>query len=206
MKRRGLLAVLLGLCFAAAAYAQEGTPVPAAEPQDESCQAEPLDLAAVDWRALADTTSGATGLFTETERRVQEIVSGTGLHVVHFWAPWCANSEAELRQGWYDLIEKNPDVTFTFVTVWNDGQSGREVMDRYAIPASVVELTQADLGPSEDETKRRRQFMGLPMTWIPATWIFHQNGRLAFALNAGEMDMATLQHLLDATKKDWSRD
>lgn len=150
--------------------------------------------------ALADVRPDT---LTSAERRVQEIIQQDGIHVVHFWAPWCANSVSELRKGWYTLVEDNEDVSFTFVTIWNDGLDGAETMKRYAVPARVEELIQADYGPSDDKSQRRREFLGLPVTWIPSTWIFHENGTLAFALNYAEMDMETLQLLIDMTQQEW---
>ncbi len=140
---------------------------------------------------------------TEAEKRVQEIISREGIHVVHFWAPWCDNSISELRNGWYELIEQNEDVTFTFVTVWNDGRDGSAELKKFAIPDHVLELTLPDYGPSEDKSRRRYAFLNLPLTWIPSTWIFQDSGKLAFALNYGEMEIPVLQQLIDVARKDW---
>ena len=140
---------------------------------------------------------------TEAEAFVQDRVEEDGLHVVHFWAPWCPNSRNELDNGWAGLVADNPEVTFTFVTVWNNNEDGADMLDDYDLPPRVVEVTQPDLGPSDTEANRRYSFLGLPVTWIPSTWIFHSNGELAFAMNYGEMEMATIQQLLDATSADW---
>ena len=140
---------------------------------------------------------------TAAERRVQDVIEEDGLHVVHFWAPWCANSKWELADGWTSLVADNPNVSFTFVTVWNDGDPGAQMLETYDIPDRVTEVTQPDLGPSDQESNRRQSFLSHPVTWIPSTWIFHHNGELAFALNYGEMEMRTIQSLLDATRKDW---
>lgn len=137
------------------------------------------------------------------EQRVQSIIADDGVHVVHFWAPWCPNAKSELAAGWDALIADNPEVSFTFVSIWNDGAPGTEVLKQYNIQERVVTLTQADPGPSDNEAERRRRFLGIPVTWTPSTWIFHQNGELAFAMNYGEMPMETIQSLLDATQADW---
>jgi len=39
--------------------------------------------------------------------------------------------------------------------------------------------------------------------WTPSTWIFHKNGRLAYALNYGEIDMELLQQLIDYAVRPW---
>ncbi len=137
---------------------------------------------------------------TDAEREVQRLIQTDGIHVVHFWAPWCGNSLSEMRKGWSDLVEANPEVTFTFVTVWNNGLSGREKMDAHSLPARVVELTLPDYGSSRVRAQRRKSFLGLPLTWVPSTWIFHKNGELAFALNYGEMEMETLQSLISTAR------
>jgi len=140
---------------------------------------------------------------TEAETYVQNVISEGGVHVVHFWAPWCSNSRSELKNGWSDLVRDNPEVTFTFVTVWNDGEAGSSLLNDHDLPERVREVTQPDLGPSNDESNRRRSFLSHPVTWIPSTWIFHNNGELAFAMNYGEMEMNTIQSLLDVTRTDW---
>jgi hypothetical protein len=221
-----LLSLLLILSIGATpALAQES----GAEGEEENCPAQPLEMAdagtsgdadpsaSAGTTASADSAASAYGTVsvnartpatkvepaTEAERRVQDLIAEDGIHVVHFWAPWCPNSKNELGYGWSGLVEDNPNVTFTFVTVWNDAEPGASVLERYDIPDRVTELTQPDLGPSSDESQRRQAFLGMPVTWIPSTWIFHNNGELAFALNYGEMKMDTIQSLLDATRKDW---
>ena len=183
------------LLLAPAALAQPGG----------GCAAGSLTLAdaASVQQSAPSSLNARSDTLTEAEKRVQGIIAQDGVHVVHFWAPWCPNSKNELQNGWYEVVEQYEDVSFTFVTIWNDGESGAETLDRYAIPDRVVELTQPDHGPSEEEANRRKEFLDLPVTWIPTTWIFHNNGELAFAMNYGEMDMETLGHLISMTRKDW---
>jgi len=137
------------------------------------------------------------------EVAVASQIAADGIHVVHFWAPWCDNSISELESGWYEAIDNHADVTFTFVTVWSDGAEGRDILNRYAIPERVTVLTQEDRGPSEDHANRIRSFMGLPMTWVPTTWVFHRNGDLAYAFNFGEMEMAQLERAIADVKRSW---
>jgi len=159
-------------------------------------------------RPLAAQTSASivpsdTSAMTPAEKSVAAIVETDGVHVVHFWAPWCSNSIDELRAGWYELVERHQDVTFTFVTVWNDGASGRETMERFGLVERVTEVTQPDFGPSDDKAQRRRSFLGLPVTWIPSTWVFHKNGELGYAFNYGEMEMAQIDSAIESVQKDW---
>jgi hypothetical protein len=201
------------------------TALPAsAQQSSQNCQAGALDLtASADSAGIAAAEGASPGPAptvkqpavthpkpavavtpaTAAERQVQNVIETDGLHVVHFWAPWCPNSTGELADGWASLVADNPNVSFTFVTVWNDGAPGAETLDTYDLPDRVTELTQPDLGPSDQEANRRQSFLSHPVTWIPSTWIFHNNGELAFALNYGEMEMSTIQSLLDATRTDW---
>ena len=193
MKR--YLALLFAILFSA--------PVALAQ-SSGGCKADPLSLAdAASTQQPAPSPNERSDTLTEAEKRVRDIIAQDGVHVVHFWAPWCPNSKNELKNGWYEVVEQYEGVSFTFVTIWNDGESGAKTLDRYAIPDRVLELTQPDRGPSEEEANRRKEFLDLPVTWIPTTWVFHNNGELAFAMNYGEMDMKTLSHLINMTQKDW---
>lgn len=208
MKRLLVVAVLLALPLA---------PALAQESNEEACTAGELNLAAAESGnatsasteparsapVTSDTPAVAVEPSTDAETRVQDIIAQDGLHVVHFWAPWCPNATSELDAGWSDLITSNPNVSFTFVSIWDDGELARDQLDEYDIPGRVTTLQQPDLGPSDDESNRRKAFLGIPVTWSPSTWVFHNNGELAFAMNYGEMEMETIQTLLDATKHEW---
>lgn len=202
---RWTLLCLLGLGLACPAHAQQS---------DTDCQAGRLNLSDASGSqsstpqtkqsAVTDATPAVSvSPSTEAEEQVQNVIANDGLHVVHFWAPWCSNSKAELKNGWASLVRDNPNVTFTFITVWNDGKAGTAVLDEYDLPDRVTTVAQPDLGPSDNENNRRRSFLTHPVTWIPSTWIFHNNGELAFAMNYGEMQMSTIQSLIDATRTDW---
>ncbi len=206
--------LLLGLLLVAAlpAHAQDNSECPAGQlqPLDSDTTSRSTSASAgsaamgAKRSAITDPTPAASvSPTTDAEAFVQDRIQKDGLHVVHFWAPWCPNSKNELANGWADLVANNPDITFTFVTVWNDDEKGTAVLDEYDLPDRVVEVAQPDLGPSEDESNRRQSFLSLPVTWIPSTWIFHNNGELAFAMNYGEMEMDTIQSLIDATSADW---
>ncbi len=138
---------------------------------------------------------------TDAERAVQAMLATEGVHVVHFWAPWCDNSLNELAQGWYEVIENNPEVDFAFVTIWNDGEPGGEALTRYAVPERVTRLVVP--GPRPERADRRLTFLGLPVSWIPTTWVFNRNGQLAYAFNFGELTMPQLQQALDGAARAW---
>ena len=73
-------------------------------------------------------------------------------------------------------------------------------------PPACGNCTPPDRGPSEDPANRRRSFLGLPVTWTPTTWIFRQNGQLAYAFNYGELDAEALQRTLDDARNPWTHD
>lgn len=150
---------------------------------------------------------------TDAEVRVRDFISRypNSPVVVHFWAPWCGNSRRELA-AWPAFVAAHPDVPVVFVTLWNDGQSGAETLVEHGLTVgattgdgggAVREIVQTGDGSKEDAAGRRRHFLGLPVTWIPSTWIFRAGGQLAFACNYGEMDAATLGTLVEATQAAW---
>lgn len=148
----------------------------------------------------------AVQVLTDTERTVQSIIAEDGIHVVRFWNPRCGNSRSELQMGLYQVVEANPDITFTFVTIWNDENAGQDILDQYFIPETVTVLVQPDEGPSSDRENRRREFLGLPVTWTPTTRIYHRNGDLAYAFNYGELSPEALQQAIDNTRSEWTHD
>ena len=155
--------------------------------------------------ATEDPTTPPQDL-TETEAAVQRTIEGEGVHVVHFWAPWCGNSRAEFESGWYEVVAAHPEVSFTFVTVWNDGDDGAATLARYGIPDSATILAQPDRGPSADRDARRRTFLGLPLSWTPTTWIFNRGGQLAYAFNYGEVSAERLEAAIEDARAGWEHD
>lgn len=141
---------------------------------------------------------------TDAERAVLDRIAREGLHVVHLWAPWCPNSTGPLARGWADLLRREADVSFTFVTVWNDGRSGRDVLARLGLADHAVEVTAPGTGSREDRSGRTRTFLGLPLPWVPTTWLFHRGGELAYAFQYGELEAADLGRTLGWLRRDWS--
>jgi thiol-disulfide isomerase/thioredoxin len=135
------------------------------------------------------------------ERQIGEAVKAPGVSVVHLWAPWCGNCQAELKSGgWSKTVKDNPDVKFYFVSVWNGGQDGRAMLAKYEIAQESNVMILADPGPrGADHIK---QFAGLPLSWIPTTWIF-KGGDLRYALNYGEIRFPMLQQLITDTSSNW---
>jgi hypothetical protein len=155
--------------------------------------------------ACAQTASTAPAAvstdLTSVEAAVRAQVAQDGVHVVHFWAPWCDNSLNELRAGWYEVVDAHPDASFTFVTIWNDGEVGEDALTRFAIPDRVTRLVVDGARPLRED--RRMTFLGLPVSWIPTTWVFNRNGLLATAFNHGEATPAQLNEAIEAAGRSW---
>ena len=137
------------------------------------------------------------------EQQVAEAVKAPNSSVVHLWAPWCSNCQAELKSGgWSKLIKENPNVRFYFVSVWNGGDEGRAMLQKFEVANQPNVIVLADSGPRTGDNKIK-QFLGLPVSWIPSTWIY-KSGELRFALNYGEIRFPVLQQLLADSESSWS--
>lgn len=176
-----LLSLLLAACSQASADA----------PAEPDLQTGPTPLAP---EALVEADTS----MSDAEARVLELVQTEGIHVVHFWAPWCGNSMNELRSGLYETIEEHPDVTFTFVTVRNNGDDGSETLARFGIPERVEVLAHPGGKPVI--------FLGRPITWTPTTWVFNRGGDLAYAFNYGEVSPAMLTQAIADASSEWHHD
>jgi hypothetical protein len=136
------------------------------------------------------------------ETQVAEAVKAPTASVVHLWAPWCSNCQAELKSGgWSRVIQDNQNVRFYFVSVWNGGDDGRALLQKHNVGKQPNVTVLADPGPRGDN--KIKQFLGLPLSWIPSTWIY-KGGELRFALNYGEIRFPILQQLLSDTDSAWS--
>ena len=100
------------------------------------------------------------------------------------------------------MINENPQVKFCFVSVWNDGQDGRAMLNKFGIAAQPNVTILGDPGPRLGENKIK-QFAGLPLSWIPSTWIY-KGGDLRYALNYGEVRFPVLQQFLTDSQSEWS--
>lgn len=68
--------------------------------------------------ALAGLTGAAGAVeLLPIEQQVGDAIKSPDVTVVHFWAPWCPNCEAELaNNGWSTFIDMNSEANFIFVT------------------------------------------------------------------------------------------
>jgi thiol-disulfide isomerase/thioredoxin len=152
---------------------------------------------------LLVTLAGTLYAQSPVEQKVQDAIKSPEVTVVHLWAPWCSNCQAEFKTGgWSKIITENPQVRFYFVCVWNDGQDGRATLNRFGIADQPNVTILADPGPRRGENKIK-QFAGLSLNWIPTTWIY-KGGDLRYALNYGEVRFPVLQQFLADSQSEWS--
>ncbi|MGA2015456.1 MAG: hypothetical protein ABSH26_00760 [Opitutaceae bacterium] len=137
----------------------------------------------------------------------QQLADATGsqrVTVVHFWAPWCSNCRGELADGgWSGLIERNPDVSFVFVTIWNPAD-GREVLSKYGVGAQKNFRLLLHPNSSRKRGEKVSEVMGIPISWIPTTWVF-RDGKLCYAMNYGMLRFPMLQQLIKDSSDSWER-
>jgi thiol-disulfide isomerase/thioredoxin len=151
------------------------------------------------------TLLAATSLRAESpaEQKILEAIKSPDLSVVHLWAPWCSNCQAELKSGgWLKAVKDNPQVKFYFVSVWNNGEDGHAILQKFQITDQPNVTILADPGPRKSDSKIK-QFAGMPLSWIPTTWIY-KGGDLRYALNYGEVRFPVLQQFLEDSKSEWS--
>jgi thiol-disulfide isomerase/thioredoxin len=149
---------------------------------------------------LATTSVSAE---SPAEQEVLAAIKSPDVSVVHLWAPWCSNCQAELKSGgWVKTVKDNPQVRFYFVSVWNDGGDGRAMLQKFQLTDQPNVTVLADPGPRKGD-KKIKQFAGMPLSWIPTTWIY-KGGDLRYALNYGEVRFSVLQQFLEDSKSEWS--
>jgi thiol-disulfide isomerase/thioredoxin len=151
---------------------------------------------------LSALFAGALFAASPAEQQIMEAVKAPGLSVVHLWAPWCSNCQAELKSGgWLKMVKDNPQTKFYFVSVWNGGEDGRAMLTKFQIADQPNVTVLADPGPrGADHIKH---FGDLPLSWIPTTWVY-KGGDLRYALNYGEVRFDVLQQFLADSNSEWS--
>jgi thiol-disulfide isomerase/thioredoxin len=151
--------------------------------------------------AVTPLVSGFAAPNDPAQQQVLEAIKAPNVSVVHLWAPWCSNCQAELKSGgWGKVVKDNPQVKFYFVSVWDKGDDGRAILAKYELANQSNVTILADQGPrGADHIK---QFAGLPLSWIPTTWVF-KGGDLRYAMNYGELRFPVLQQFIADSNADW---
>jgi thiol-disulfide isomerase/thioredoxin len=150
--------------------------------------------------AALPSVTFATG--SPADQQVTKAIRAPGTTVVHLWAPWCSNCQAELKTGgWLKMVKENPQVEFYFVSVWNGGEDGHAMLQKFQITDQPNVTILADPGPRAGN--KIKQFAGLPLSWIPTTWIY-KGGDLRYALNYGEVRFDVLRQFIEDSNSEWS--
>jgi thiol-disulfide isomerase/thioredoxin len=141
---------------------------------------------------------------TALEQRVSALVQAPKITVVHFWAPWCGNCKSELaNEGWKNFIAANPEVEFVFITAWSDDKGdGRALLASYGLGPQKNFQLHLHPNTSRRAADKMTTFLGLPVTWVPTTWVFRE-GKLRYALNYGEVRFPMLQQLIADSSDKW---
>jgi len=138
------------------------------------------------------------------EKEVADLVAGPQVTVIHFWAPWCPNCRAEMTpEGWAGFIQANPSVTVVFINIWHRGEDPKPRLQSAGLGGQPNLRLLTHPNPSRAAAERVNTFLGLPLTWLPSTWVY-RDGKLRVAFNYGEIRFPVLQQMVDDARAPWS--
>src|SRR5437773_10594526 len=115
------------------------------------------------------TLLAATSLRAESpaEQKIIEAIKSPDLSVVHLWAPWCSNCQAELKSGgWLKMAKENPQVKFYCASISNDGEDGHAILQNFQITDQPNVTILADPAPRKG-AGQTKQFAGMPLPRLP---------------------------------------
>lgn len=137
------------------------------------------------------------------EEQVDAEVAKPQITVVHLWAPWCPNSQAEnTNDGWAKFIAANPSVKFVFVTV-RSSDDGMAYLKEHGVSGQPNLMLFHHPNFVRKGEGSIEYFIDLPITWVPTTWVFRE-GKLRYALNYGEVRFPMLQQMIADTASAWN--
>ena len=137
------------------------------------------------------------------EREIAQIVAGPQVTVVHFWAPWCSNCAAEMKDGgWTKFVNGNPAVKVVFLNIWHEGQSGDRKLAAAGLGGQKNFVAMTHPNGSNARNEKLDTFLGYPLQWVPTTWVY-RDGKLRFALNYGEVRFERLQQMVNDAGVGW---
>jgi thiol-disulfide isomerase/thioredoxin len=158
-----------------------------------------LAIASTLCAAVSGKTDAASTAF---EQEIAEVVAGSQVTVVHFWAPWCSNCKEEMRpDGWAKFVNENPAVKVIFVNVWHSGQDPAPKLAAAKLGTQENFLAKTHPNPSVAVSKVEK-FLGQPLQWVPSTWVY-RDGKLRYALNYGEIRFEMLQQMVQDAARSW---
>ena len=136
------------------------------------------------------------------QAQVAEAVKSPKVTVVHFWATWCDNCRHEIVSGgWNEFLKANPEVNVIFVCSW-DPKPGAPELKKYGLGSQPNFTALQHPNDSRKKETQMLSFMGLPMQWLPTTWVF-RDGKLRYALNYGEVRFPMLQQMVTDSLDKW---
>ncbi len=106
--------------------------------------------------------------------------------------------------GWAKFIAANPTVQVVFLNVWHKGQDPAPRLAAAGLGAQPNLLRLTHPNPSRLAADRLDVFLGLPVTWVPTTWVYHE-GKLRVAFSYGEIRFPVLQQMVDDARNEWER-
>lgn len=150
----------------------------------------------------------ALGLRAETvaefETRLGEMVASEEITVVHLWASWCPNCVNEHdHDGWKRFVEEHPEITVIFVSVWGSAEDDAAYLAKYGLGDQPNLKILRHPNQSRRGVERVGELLGLPVTWMPTTWVF-RDSRMRYAINYGEVRFDMLDQMVkDSVKGTW---
>lgn len=137
------------------------------------------------------------------EKEVTDLVAGPSVTIVHFWAPWCDNCREEMIPGgWAKFIGDNPKIQVVFINIWHKGEDPVPKLKAAGLGVQPNLKLLTHPNPARLEADRVNSFLGLPLTWLPSTWVY-RDGKLRVAFNYGEIRFPVLQQMVDDATKSW---